>query len=347
MIISEKLSNDNLSLKTHQMAKRGTSLASRTVKRINEVKYVEALLWVIAAFLGTAITICHLVPLLTDSWIYIIEPRPANIINEFGERMDVAFEYSTGYFRICRRHRWNVSSFEYIENLEMYIPDAELQLQCQWNSFFTGLDLSEFSAAAAGIQGLVNNRVKQKIPERLGISALVYFSGSLICFIAFYFGTIGFAERDCRTLLASMIYTCGGFFILVSVLQFICVVDDEMGHRMKPSTFGESSKYSYRYGYSFYFSSLSFLPLQICICFHAFLYFRRFPNAADKIKIVPGLRKRLNQVENEFIETGDGANCSQTVQSNCDHTQNDSLCSHNDKKLQLTPFQTYMFADAV
>ncbi|VDD90928.1 unnamed protein product [Enterobius vermicularis] len=97
-----------------------------------------------------------------------------------------------------------------------------------------------------------------------------------------------------KTVLLSVLFL--GFFILVSVLQFICIVDDELGHRMKPTAFGEASKFSYHYGYSFYFSSLSFLPLQMCICFHAFLYFRRFPNAIDKMKIVPGLQRKCKLI---------------------------------------------------
>lgn len=106
--------------------------------------------------------------------------------------------------------------------------------------------------------------------------------------------------------------------MLVGVLQFVCVVDDELAPRMKPNAAGEPSKFSFVYGnqfflrlyfiqilinngkvlivdfmiftgYSFFFTSLSFLPLQMCACCHAFLYFRRFPTALDKMKIVPGL----------------------------------------------------------
>lgn len=336
MTVTERPASLNISKAS--LKRRKSSLASRTAQRINEVKYVEALLWIVAAVLGSAITVCHVVPLLADSWIYVIEPRPVNVTNEFGEFMDVAFEYSMGYFRICRIHRRNVTLFEYIADLEMHIADDELHLQCHWNPFFTGSDLSDFSLATAGIQ------------ERLGVPASLYLLGSIICFVAFYFGTIGFAERDCRTLLASMIYTCGGFFILVSVLQFICIVDDEMGHRMKPTAFGEASKYSYRYGYSFYFSSLSFLPLQMCICFHAFLYFRRFPNAVDTMKIVPGLQQRINEVERVFLgaeNTPDASRSDSPSSAGTSRKCSISLTSEDNEQPYTRRVRTCIFADAV
>ncbi|EYB82231.1 hypothetical protein Y032_0364g3566 [Ancylostoma ceylanicum] len=45
-------------------------------------------------------------------------------------------------------------------------------------------------------------------------------------------------------------------------------------------------------GYPFFSAALSFLPVQVCACLQSFLYFRRFPSAAEKLKFVPGLEAK-------------------------------------------------------
>ncbi|VDL80467.1 unnamed protein product [Nippostrongylus brasiliensis] len=77
----------------------------------------------------------------------------------------------------------------------------------------------------------------------------------------------------------------------------VCVVDDELAPRMKPNSAGEPSKFSYIYGYPFFSAALSFLPVQICACLQAFLYFRRFPSVALKLKFVPGLEAKLRHAQ--------------------------------------------------
>uniref|UniRef100_A0A1I7TR65 CX domain-containing protein n=1 Tax=Caenorhabditis tropicalis TaxID=1561998 RepID=A0A1I7TR65_9PELO len=76
--------------------------------------------------------------------------------------------------------------------------------------------------------------------------------------------------------------------LCIAVLMVVCVVDDELAPRMKPNAAGEPSKFSYTYGPPFFSSALSFIPVQICACLHAFLYFRRYPSVVEKLKFVPG-----------------------------------------------------------
>ncbi|VDO58846.1 unnamed protein product [Haemonchus placei] len=65
-----------------------------------------------------------------------------------------------------------------------------------------------------------------------------------------------------------------GIILSTAVLMVVCVVDDELAPRMKPNSAGEPSKFSYLYGYPFFSAALSFLPVQVCACLQAFLYFR-------------------------------------------------------------------------
>nr|CDQ00559.1 BMA-STG-2, isoform d [Brugia malayi] len=259
----------------------------RLSKRLSQVviaaRCTDSLLWTFSSFLGLFVSALQSIPLATNGWVYVTEPRPYNKTNENGDLMDTIFLYNAGYFVMCREHKGEDSATA--EDVQSYLSSEEAAYQCYWNPVLTGKDLTEFSSATLAIEG------------RLALPTSMHIIGVTICYMAFYFGLIGHIKRSSKTLLAAIMYIFGGLVVLVGVLQFVCVVDDELAPRMKPNAAGEPSKFSFVYGYSFFFTSLSFLPLQMCACCHAFLYFRRFPTALDKMKIVPGLEAQLRRIQ--------------------------------------------------
>ncbi|MCP9266400.1 Voltage-dependent calcium channel gamma-5 subunit [Dirofilaria immitis] len=228
-------------------------------KRVSQAGVVIAarctdpLLWTFSSFIGLFVSALQSIPLATNGWVYITEPRPYNKTNENGDMMDTIFLYNAGYFVMCREFK--------------------------------------------GEEGTAAEDLRSYLSRRLALPTSMHIIGVIICYMAFYFGFIGHIKRSSKTLLAAIMYIFGGLVVLVGVLQFVCVVDDELAPRMKPNAAGEPSKFSFVYGYSFFFTSLSFLPLQMCACCHAFLYFRRFPTALDKMKIVPGLEAQLRRIQ--------------------------------------------------
>ncbi|VDK76644.1 unnamed protein product [Litomosoides sigmodontis] len=271
---------DNVTFSQSSAARRRQRFSKRVSQVVIAARCTDSLLWIFSSFLGLVVSALQSIPLATNGWVYVTEPRPYNKTNANGDVMDTIFLYSVGYFVMCREHKG-----EDVEDIRSYLSSEEAAYQCNWNPILTGKDLTEFSSATLAIEG------------RLALPTSMHIIGVTICYMAFYFGLIGHIKRSSKTLLAAIMYIFGGLVVLVGALQFVCIVDDELAPRMKPNAAGEPSKFSFVYGYSFFFTSLSFLPLQMCACCHAFLYFRRFPTALDKMKIIPGLEAQLRRIQ--------------------------------------------------
>ncbi|MFH4973626.1 hypothetical protein AB6A40_000335 [Gnathostoma spinigerum] len=253
------------------------------IRAIIEARCTDKLLWSITSVIGIIVICLHTIPLITNSWVYLTEPRSFGEKNENGDLVEIVFHYNCGYFQMCRALQTNGTL--QMKDIDTHIPRTEREYQCRWNPIFTGKDLTDFSTATLAIQ------------SRLYIPALMHGFGATVCFFAFYLGIHGHLKKSPKSLVSAILYICGGLVILMGVLQFVCVVDDELAPRMKPNAAGEPSKFTFRYGYSFFFSALSFLPLQMCACFNAFLYFRRYPSAVEKMNVVPGLEAKIRRAE--------------------------------------------------
>ncbi|KAK5971069.1 Voltage-dependent calcium channel gamma-5 subunit [Trichostrongylus colubriformis] len=217
-----------------------------------------------------------------NNWVFLTEPRPINKTNENGEQIDATFHYNVGYFQVCRMYKNNQSGIIYNE---YEISKAESAYKCYFNPLLSHEDLTDQSVASLAVI------------LRLGLPALLHITGSFICSFAFVLGVNGHLRRTCSTLLSCINYICGSIVLSTAVLMVVCVVDDELAPRMKPNSAGEPSKFSYLYGYPFFSAALSFLPVQVCACLQAFLYFRRFPSVAEKLTFVPGLEAKLRHAQ--------------------------------------------------
>ncbi|VDN56372.1 unnamed protein product [Dracunculus medinensis] len=204
------------------------------LKALIDARCTDTILWSITSFIGILLTFLHSIPLITNSWVYVIEPRPINKTNENGDFLVLFFK-----------------SYLIIRN-------AEIERRCHWNPIFTGEDLTEYSSATLAIE------------NRLAVPATMHIIGAILCYLAFFFGTIGHLKRNSQSLISAIIYICGGLIILMGVLQFVCVVDDEMAPRMKPNAAGEPSKFKFQYG-----------------------------DVSDKIKVIPGLAAHVRHTQME------------------------------------------------
>ncbi|GMT36026.1 hypothetical protein PFISCL1PPCAC_27323, partial [Pristionchus fissidentatus] len=250
-------------------------LSEKVSKAFVEARCTDNILFSSAASIGSCVLLLQTCPVLMNNWVHLTEPRPINKTNENGEPLEAVFDYNAGYFEVCREFvkREGNESYAMI-NLDD-IPKLDAEYRCHLNPLFSRQDLSDFSVASLAVI------------LRLGLPALLHMCGAFICSLAFMLGIAGHVRKTVYTLLSSISYICGSIVLSTAVLMFVCVVDDELAPRMKPNAAGEPSKFSFKYGAPFYSSSLSFVPVQICACLHAFLYFRRYPTVVEKLKFVP------------------------------------------------------------
>ncbi|VDP02416.1 unnamed protein product [Heligmosomoides polygyrus] len=232
---------------------------------IIEAKCTDNILFAGAAAVGTIVLVLQTVPIFMNNWVFLTEPRPINKTNENGEQIETTFHYNVGYFQVCRMYKNNQSGILYNE---YEISKAESAYKCYLNPLLSREDLTDHSVASLAVIMFFFTSV------RLGLPALLHVTGAFICCFAFVLGVTGHLRKTCYTLLSCINYICGSIILSTAVLMVVCVVDDELAPRMKPNSAGEPSKFSYLYGYPFFSAALSFLPVQICACLHAFLYFR-------------------------------------------------------------------------
>ncbi|CAB3400455.1 unnamed protein product [Caenorhabditis bovis] len=254
----------------------------RISKFIIEARCTDNMLFSGAVVVGGFVLVMQTFPIFMNNWVLLTEPRPINKTTENGEQMESTFHYNTGYFQICRMHINNNSGIIYDE---IEIPRSESDYKCYLNPMFSQRDISDFSLASLAVI------------LRLGYPALLHVSGALVCCLAFFLGVLGHVRMSAYTLFSTITYICGSIVLCIAVLMVVCVVDDELAPRMKPNAAGEPSKFSYYYGPPFFSSALSFIPVQICACFHAFLYFRRYPSVVEKLKFVPGLEAKRKRAQ--------------------------------------------------
>ncbi|KAF1748778.1 hypothetical protein GCK72_025245 [Caenorhabditis remanei] len=258
------------------------TLGERVSKYIIEARCTDNILFSGAMAVGGFVLVMQTFPIFMNNWVFLTEPRGINKTNENGEQLESTFHYNTGYFQICRVHINNNSGIMYDE---LEIPPSESEYKCYLNPLFSQVDLTDVSLASLAVI------------IRLGLPALLHVSGALVCCFAFFLGVVGHIRSSFYTLFSSITYICGSIILCIAVLMVVCVVDDELAPRMKPNAAGEPSKFSYTYGPPFFSSALSFIPVQICACLHAFLYFRRYPSVVEKLKFVPGLEAKLRRAQ--------------------------------------------------
>ncbi|KAI6186719.1 hypothetical protein M3Y98_00163100 [Aphelenchoides besseyi] len=270
--------------------------SNRIANALINTRCSERCKFVLSAAMGCLAVMMQIPPIFLLNWVVIDEPKTVNQTDDQGEHMEAQFVFNLGYFGVCRTPASNMSN----PKLDANAVRLAFPRLCVLNPFFTEDDLSDYSFAATIIL------------HRLAVPAVIQISGTVLNVIALLLSIVGEFRCDKRTIVATMFYVTGGLFVFVAVLQVICAVDDEMYPRMKPLASG----------LSFLSTSLSFLPLQVCVYFQTNIYFGRFPLPSDVAEIVPGLTQMINETMRRsqvqpLIGSGPSSACSHRRDSRC------------------------------
>ena len=90
--------------------------------------------------------------------------------------------------------------------------------------------------------------------------------------------------------------------LAVGIILYISAINDEVGHRPKPSEADEDTKkFDYRYGWSFFFAGTSFLLIMTTAVILVSLFLQRNSKREDLVKIIPGLRDMVEHDVNDDV----------------------------------------------
>ncbi|KAL1243130.1 Voltage-dependent calcium channel gamma-5 subunit [Trichinella spiralis] len=264
------------------------SLIARTQSNssiVDTLVHMKCTKQAIAAFnfsLLTVIVTFLILSLGLDYWVYTIEPRTVNITDDFGDYMEFLQIYHLGYWRICRESFMDADENMTKVQLEYLSHDTSSKYSCL---FVMGVANADVLISFGVTSGAIANRML--------LMLALHFIALLLTFVGFGFTINGYLKSNKQSIFAAVIHIAAGICISVCIMQFVCVVEDEMSARVKPTAEGEPSKYKSYYGISFFLIATCFVLLQISILAELKIFLLPYSSTNDTLVIVPGLKRRL------------------------------------------------------
>ncbi|KRX68781.1 hypothetical protein T09_12616 [Trichinella sp. T9] len=264
------------------------SLIARTQSNssiVDTLVHMKCTKQAIAAFnfsLLTVIVTFLILSLGLDYWVYTIEPRTVNITDDFGDYMEFLQIYHLGYWRICRESFMDADENMTKVQLEYLSHDTSSKYSCL---FVMGVANADVLISFGVTSGAIANRML--------LMLALHFIALLLTFVGFGFTINGYLKSNKQSIFAAVIHIAAGICISVCIMQFVCVVEDEMSARVKPTAEGEPSKYKSYYGISFFLIATCFVLLQISTLAELKIFLLPYSSTNDTLVIVPGLKRRL------------------------------------------------------
>ncbi|KRX83150.1 Glucose-induced degradation protein 4 -like protein [Trichinella sp. T6] len=190
--------------------------------------------------------------------------------------------YHLGYWRICRESFMDADENMTKVQLEYLSHDTSSKYSCL---FVMGVANADVLISFGVTSGAIANRML--------LMLALHFIALLLTFVGFGFTINGYLKSNKQSIFAAVIHIAAGICISVCIMQFVCVVEDEMSARVKPTAEGEPSKYKSYYGISFFLIATCFVLLQISTLAELKIFLLPYSSTNDTLVIVPGLKRRL------------------------------------------------------
>ncbi|XP_061191136.1 voltage-dependent calcium channel gamma-7 subunit-like [Saccostrea echinata] len=135
-----------------------------------------------------------------------------------------------------------------------------------------------------------NQETTFKIAESQRNTAPFFVVNLCLMLLAAIFHVVGVVKQNCRTLIAGIIYIIAGLSTAVGIVLYITYVNDGV-HYAGPEK--EDLHFEYRYGWSAYVLTISYLSSQVAAVLCITLFLQRYPKVDDLVKLIPGLDKKV------------------------------------------------------
>lgn len=227
------------------------------------------ILAVVAFSLGAVSLVSISLAISTDYWLLLFEEvkfqpdlvdDPSPILNETETKIMVRSKI--GLFRFCVLTVLN----------EMYceaLPYTNIRKEGGKN------DKQETTTAIAESQ-------REATP--------VFLTGFFLIVCSTICNAVGNVRRNVLTLVAAVFYINAGLCIAVGMILYITFINDETSHAKK----SEDLSFSYSYGWSAYLVGLCFFASEFAAVVCIKIFVKRFPSSEEKLRIVPGLERKLS-----------------------------------------------------
>lgn len=139
-----------------------------------------------------------------------------------------------------------------------------------------------------------NQEISLKIADSQNNMAPHFVVNLFLMLLAAIFHVVGAVKASSRTLIGGIIYIIAGLCTAVSIVIYITFVNDGV-HYAGPEK--ENSYFEYRYGWSAYVLTISYLSSQVAAVLCVTLFLQRYPNVNDLVRLIPGLDKKVPKPE--------------------------------------------------
>eukprot|EP00105_Crassostrea_gigas_P030308 XP_011452570.1 PREDICTED: voltage-dependent calcium channel gamma-7 subunit isoform X1 [Crassostrea gigas] len=139
-----------------------------------------------------------------------------------------------------------------------------------------------------------NQEISLKIADSQNNMAPHFVVNLFLMLLAAIFHIVGAVKASSRTLIGGIIYIIAGLCTAVSIVIYITFVNDGV-HYAGPEK--ENSYFEYRYGWSAYVLTISYLSSQVAAVLCVTLFLQRYPNVNDLVRLIPGLDKKVPKPE--------------------------------------------------
>ncbi|GAB1601058.1 voltage-dependent calcium channel gamma-5 subunit-like isoform X2 [Argonauta hians] len=229
----------------------------------------QLLLTLLSFVAGAGALVTLALAVATDSWLYTIE-----VVDREAENTTVVItvKIHSGLWRVCTVNDFVEGDEKtYCVNIDYY------------NQGYERVEQASTSMA---------------ITRAIRLSAPYPVVALLMIVIAAIISVIGNIRTDIKTLIGAVIYVFSGLALSVGIILYISAVNDEVGHRAKLAGV-EEPRFSYFYGWSFFFAGVSFITSELAAVFGISLYLLRTAHIDDMVRIVPAFE---DKIDSDFMQ---------------------------------------------